>query len=429
MAILKIEPQVANSTANFSFGNVFASNFYYANGTLFSGGGSGTVKYTANSAPPLSNNSPGDQWFNTTSQTLYEYINDGTSNYWVDILSPTVTSSSFTANTVISGNSNITVNQNSNIALSVSGTSNVIVASNTAVAIKGNITITNVLLTGITSTTLTSPLAVFSGSGAYYTQVGLYNTIGNGSADIITYGNNGDDTQSWADMGFTGNSFNDANYTVTAPGDGYFFTQGNTNFGGNMVIATGSVGTTKDIIFATGGFLTSNIKARLYNSNGAFAVTGNINAGNLSVPTGTLTANIGSIGNLTVTGNLIAAGAFTLQQTYEVIITVGTISGTVAYDYTLGGSFYHATPASAWVVNIINLPTTANRVNVLALIINQGATGYFPSAYQINGNAVTVKWSFGTTPTASNSKIDILSLSCMYIGGSWIVVGQAGNYS
>ena len=78
MSILKLEPQIANSSANFAFGNVFASNFYYANGQAFSGG---SVKFTATTTPPSANNSPGDQWFNTTSQTLYEYINDGTGNY------------------------------------------------------------------------------------------------------------------------------------------------------------------------------------------------------------------------------------------------------------------------------------------------------------------------------------------------------------
>jgi hypothetical protein len=39
MALLKLEPQLANSSANFTFGNVLASNFYYANGTLYSTGG------------------------------------------------------------------------------------------------------------------------------------------------------------------------------------------------------------------------------------------------------------------------------------------------------------------------------------------------------------------------------------------------------
>ena len=63
-------------------------------GTPAGGGGGGTsITYTADVTPPGSANIA-DQWYNTTTNTLYEYINDGTTNYWVDIQTPTVSSSS-----------------------------------------------------------------------------------------------------------------------------------------------------------------------------------------------------------------------------------------------------------------------------------------------------------------------------------------------
>lgn len=80
-------------------GNVFANVLYTAsgirwagNGNVFaSGSGSGTgVTYTANTAPPVTGNVAGDMWYDTTTDTLYEYINDGTSSYWVDVISPTI---------------------------------------------------------------------------------------------------------------------------------------------------------------------------------------------------------------------------------------------------------------------------------------------------------------------------------------------------
>ena len=59
-----------------------------------SSGGSGTsFTYTAAATPPASGNNAGDQWFNTETNVLYEYINDGTTSYWVDIISPTMSSS------------------------------------------------------------------------------------------------------------------------------------------------------------------------------------------------------------------------------------------------------------------------------------------------------------------------------------------------
>ena len=173
--------------------------------------------------------------------------------------------------TLANGNSNIAITANANITLTAKSNATMLITDTGAnITGYGNITgnanvggIANIvgniigqtkLFVGTGGSSLTNPVAVFQGSGATFTQLALYNSIDTGSADIVTYGNNGDDTNSWADMGFTGNNFNDANYTVTAPGDGYLFVQGNSSFGGNLVIATGNLGTTKDIVFATGGF-------------------------------------------------------------------------------------------------------------------------------------------------------------------------------
>jgi len=67
--------------------------------TVSGGSGSG-ITYTANVTPPGTAN-VADQWFNTSTNTLYEYINDGVANYWVDIQTPTVSSSS--TNVTIAG--------------------------------------------------------------------------------------------------------------------------------------------------------------------------------------------------------------------------------------------------------------------------------------------------------------------------------------
>jgi hypothetical protein len=190
------------------------------------------------------------------------------------------------------------------------------------VSATGNILGATKILIGTGASTLTNPVAVFQGSGATYTQVATFNSTGTGSADLVAYGNNGDDTNSWADIGFTGNTFSDTNYTVTAAGDGYFFTQGNASFGGNMVIATGNVGTTKDIVFATGGFLTANIKARLYNSTGLFSAVGNIQGGNI------ITAGlISSTGNA-IHSNVIVNGTAALGS--GVLIVSGNIQTSAA---------------------------------------------------------------------------------------------------
>jgi hypothetical protein len=88
-------------------GNVYADSFYTAQGIRWSNNNATVrgITITSDSAPPLSGNVAGDRWYNTSNDILYEYVNDGTSLYWVDISSQTIAAN--TSN-VISGNLSIT---------------------------------------------------------------------------------------------------------------------------------------------------------------------------------------------------------------------------------------------------------------------------------------------------------------------------------
>jgi hypothetical protein len=82
---------VISSTVNTTTLNtsaLYANSYYFANGSpLVSGGGGGTST-SSNTAPT----SPaiGDIWYKISTDTTYRYTYDGTSNYWIDITSPTV---------------------------------------------------------------------------------------------------------------------------------------------------------------------------------------------------------------------------------------------------------------------------------------------------------------------------------------------------
>ena len=86
------------STSGNVYGNaILSNNYYYANGTPVPPG----IIYTAATSPPVSSKVT-DQWYNTSSDVLYEYINDGTSDYWVDTTSPAF-AGGVVANVAISG--------------------------------------------------------------------------------------------------------------------------------------------------------------------------------------------------------------------------------------------------------------------------------------------------------------------------------------
>jgi hypothetical protein len=105
--------------------------------------------------------------------------------------------------------------------------------------------------------------------GSDYVQMGVINSTDTGSADIVAYADTGDALQGWTDFGITGSNFNDPLYTITGAGEGYFFVQGldNGTASGNMVFATGDIGTQKDIVWALGGFLAANETMRLSYAN------------------------------------------------------------------------------------------------------------------------------------------------------------------
>ena len=189
------------------------------------------------------------------------------------------------------------------------------------VTANGNVSANNIIASnvayignGATTTSFLNPTIVARNSGATYTQIALVNTSNTGSADYIAYGDNGNDAVAWADMGFTGSNFNDANYTITGKNDGYFIVQSasGAGLGGNLVIATGNLGITNDIIFATGGFLSANEKMRYINATNQFYIKSN------TTSTSTTSGAVRVGGGLGVAGNAYVGGLVSVAGTLGV---------------------------------------------------------------------------------------------------------------
>ena len=78
-------------------GNVYADRFYTVSGIFWSGNGAAYAaagggvggSFTASASAPVSP-TLGSFWYKTTTDVLYEYINDGTTSYWVDIQTQTI---------------------------------------------------------------------------------------------------------------------------------------------------------------------------------------------------------------------------------------------------------------------------------------------------------------------------------------------------
>ena len=75
-------------SGNLGVGTVYATSVI-ASGVVVGGG----IRKTASSSAP-SSPTVGDKWYNTTSDVMYEYINDGTTSYWIDITGPVIANAS-----------------------------------------------------------------------------------------------------------------------------------------------------------------------------------------------------------------------------------------------------------------------------------------------------------------------------------------------
>jgi hypothetical protein len=114
---------------------------------------------------------------------------------------------------------------------------------------------------------MTDASGVFVGNADSFVQFALKNTNnGTGaSTDLIVYADNGDNSSGWMDMGITSSQFDNPDFTVTGPNDGYIFMSAPTGTAGkgDLILGTGDGGQHNDIVMFTGGFDAANVKMRL----------------------------------------------------------------------------------------------------------------------------------------------------------------------
>jgi filamentous hemagglutinin len=261
-------------------------------------------------------------------------------------------SSTSTLSGVVTLNSGTATNDNNTGALVITGSG--------GLAVAGNVNLGNQLFvgSGAQATVLISPVQISrgtstSGAGTQYTQTALINATNTGSSDFIAYGDNYPGTSSdhgWMDVGYTGSTFNDPAFTITGANDGYVFAGAVSNsLGGNLVLATDSTGSYRDVVVAVGSFYSNAEVARFHGNattSGYFALKQGTAA--TSTTTGALQVlgGAGITGNLWA-GNVLATGFFYANGTAFVGGGGGSGGGgsgsaagtNLSLQYNNGGSF------------------------------------------------------------------------------------------
>ena len=127
--------------------------------------------------------------------------------------------------------------------------------------------------------------------------------------------------------------------------------------------------------------------------------------------------------------NATFSGILESTELREVVVDVTLSSNVGTLDWTAGNVYYIATsPTGAMTFNITNVPTNISKMMNVTVFVTQGATGYLPTTFQIDGAAQTIRWAGGTapTPTSGVGKIDVFSFTIQRTsGGAWIVYGTS----
>jgi hypothetical protein len=430
-------------------GNVYTSRVYTNTGIFWSGngaayaagsggGGGSSFTYTASATTPVVANI-GDQWFDTVDGVLYEYIDDGDSNQWVDMQSATLSANNvitslsgnvstngnissggsvisaniFTGN--ISSNANITsgnitsgnIVSTGNIttsgviyATTVTG-SNVIITANLS---GGNVTTGNVTTTGnITSTQSVAANSIITSGGVYWANGTAFASTTYSNANVVSYfvtGANigsGSTTSNLVALATTAATSSTTGALVVAGGMGV---AGNIFAAGNIILGTS---TTSNVVAAATTTSTSATTGALV-VRGGMGVAGNIFA----------TANV-ILGSGT-TSNVVAAATTTSSSTTTGALVVrggAGIAGNVYTDrvYTTNGLFWSgngvafSSGGSPFATNVVVTSGTASTNTTTGAIVLTGSGGLGVGGAAYIGGVVTINSTATTTNTTTGALI------------------------
>jgi hypothetical protein len=127
------------------------------------------------------------------------------------------------------------------------------------------------------------------------------------------------------------------------------------------------------------------------------------------------TINTATIATPTITGGT-NTGSILVSPEERTTVSATAATGTVNFDAVTQGVLYYTTNASAnWTLNVRgNSGTTLSSMLAVgdsitvAFLVTNGSTAYYQTAFNIDGVAVTPKYSGGTAPSAGNaSSIDV----------------------
>jgi hypothetical protein len=353
------------------------------------GGGSG-ITYTSDPTSPAFP-TIGDQWYDTDTDILYEYIEDGTSSYWVDIQSPMF--STGITNGVV-GNVSITGPTSSSGHLTVSRTA----------TITGNIiTLANINVSN--SANVLGNLTV-GGNVAFSRSATI-------AANLTVTGNISSGNVTTANIRATGN------ITTTGDVSAATISSANVTVSGNVTTANVSatdIRSTGNI--TSGNVTTDNLTVNSNISSGNVTVSGNVTSGNVTA-TGKVTftgANVylGNVANVSIGGG--SSGQY-LQTDGIGDLTWQTLPVTNIQEFTATPSQTTFTVIGTYTVGSVLVFVNGIQMNSADYTATNGTTVVLTEARNV-GDTVRIIASFGAASLVSGLTLNVNNLQSFSIAMS-----------
>ena len=368
------------TSANVVTGNVFTSGGIYwsNNGAAYSSGstGSSNFLYTAASTKPTGP-TKGDQWFDTTDGTLYEYIDDGDSLQWVDIQTPTVTSDAIT--TLLSGD----VSTDGNVsASSIVITSGIYWANGTAFA-----------------SSVYSNVNVEAYIGA---NIGAYQTYANANIGTLFL----DNISTQANLGtlFLGNISTQANLGTLFLSN--ISTQSNLGSLYNSSISTqANLGT----LFLGNASTQANL--------GAFQTFSNANAATQATAINTINANLGAY--QTYANTIIYSNANVVANLQNFVTSINTTANIRTTANVIAPNYLFANGVN--ILSTVSAGSTYSNTNVAAYLTQGANIGSGTTTTNLVATATTT--SISTTTGALVVQGGAGVVGNLYVGNEFVVPG------